>query len=190
MRRFFCCDVNGFQFDVVRFGGFLHPRNPVTGKGTLVGVVEDKAFVVDFRMFGARFEFRRRGVFVKGQEHQRNAAVGRVRRCETFVFQKLSICQKFPFSAVGGKDAKSLFPLFFGVADALVQKVVGIAVTFQSTGDPQTVDIKVAVRLNGNPCVFRRNVLDKALAALLAAVKYFIAAPLKKWLIRDFYDKG
>ena len=39
---------------------------------------------------------------------------------------------------------------------------------FQRAGDPQTVNIKIPVRLNRHPRVFRRNILNEALAALRA----------------------
>ena len=51
------------------------------------------------------------------------------------------------------------------------------------TGDPQAVDIKPACRINGHPCVFCRDVLDKAFAALRTAVK---DKPLLKSLLKPF----
>ena len=43
--------------------------------------------------------------------------------------------------------------------------------SLQGAGNPQTVDVKPAACFNGHPCVFRRNIFDKALSALLAAIK-------------------
>ena len=39
---------------------------------------------------------------------------------------------------------------------------------FQRAGDPQAVNIKIPVRLNRDPRVFCRNILNEALAALRA----------------------
>ena len=85
--------------------------------------------------------------------------------------QKLGVGEKFPFSSLGTQNANAVFALRPGIPKAFFQQIAGIAVTFQGTGDPQTVDIKPACCINGYPCVFCRDVLDKALAALCAAVE-------------------
>lgn len=42
---------------------------------------------------------------------------------------------------------------------------------FHGAGDPQAVNVEVSLRLNGNPCVLRRDIFDEALAPLAAPVK-------------------
>ena len=55
---------------------------------------------------------------------------------------------------------------------------------FHGTGDPQAVDVQPAVRCNGHPCVFCRDVLDKALATLNTAVEN---KPLGKALLEPLF---
>ena len=43
--------------------------------------------------------------------------------------------------------------------------------SLHGAGNPQAVDVKPAACFNGHPCVFRRDIFDKALSALLAAIK-------------------
>lgn len=43
--------------------------------------------------------------------------------------------------------------------------------SLHGAGNPQAVDVKPAACFNGHPCVFRRNIFNKALSALLAAIK-------------------
>ena len=42
---------------------------------------------------------------------------------------------------------------------------------FHGAGNPQAVNVEVSLRLNGNPCVLRRDIFDEALAPLPAPVK-------------------
>ena len=42
---------------------------------------------------------------------------------------------------------------------------------FHGAGDPQAVNVEVSLRLNGNPCVLRRDIFDEALAPLPTPVK-------------------
>ena len=85
--------------------------------------------------------------------------------------QKLGVSEKFPFASLCTQNANAVFALRLGIPKAFFQQFAGIAVTLHGTGDPQAVDIKPACRFNGHPCVFCRDVLDKAFAALCAAVK-------------------
>ena len=85
--------------------------------------------------------------------------------------KKLRVCKELPLASLGAQDAQALFPLRFGIPDALVQQVARVAVSLHGAGDPQAVDIEIPRRFNGHPGVFCRNVLDKALAPLLTAVK-------------------
>lgn len=85
--------------------------------------------------------------------------------------KKLRVCKELPLASLGAQDAQALFPLRFGIPDALVQQICGVAVPLHGAGDPQAVDIEIPRRFNGHPGVFCRNVLDKALAPLLTAVK-------------------
>ena len=98
--------------------------------------------------------------------------------------QKLGVGEKLPFASLCTQNANAVFALRLGIPKAFFQQIAGIAVTFQGTGDPQTVDIKPACCINGYPCVFCRDVLDKAFAALCTAVKN---KSLLKALLEPFF---
>ena len=98
--------------------------------------------------------------------------------------QKLGVSEKLPFASLCTQNANAVFALRLGIPKAFFQQIAGIAVTFQGTGDPQTVDIKPACCINGYPCVFCRDVLDKAFAALCTAVKN---KSLLKALLEPFF---
>lgn len=86
--------------------------------------------------------------------------------------QVFRIREKLFFSALCGKDAQSLLILPFGVANAFRKQSFGISVSLQRTCNPKAVNINVSVRIDGNPCIFRRDLLNKTLAAFLAPVKH------------------
>ena len=98
--------------------------------------------------------------------------------------QKLWVSEELPFAPLGTQNANAVFALRLGIPKTFFQQIAGIAVTFQGTGDPQTVDIKPACCINGYPCVFCRDVLDKAFAALCTAVKN---KSLLKALLEPFF---
>ena len=166
------------------FCGLLHPRHPIVREWALVRVVENKAVLRRQRVSGAVPESRRGGVRRKGQVHQGNAAVGYIGRPKALVCQKSGVSEKLPFPPLGAEDADAFPSLFPGVAEALVQKVVCVSVSLHGAGDPQAVNIKIPVRVDGHPGVFRRYVLDEALAPLLAAVK---DQPLVKALFHPLF---
>ena len=97
--------------------------------------------------------------------------------------QKLGVGEKLSFAPLCTQNANTVFALRLGIPKAFFQQFAGIAVTLHGAGDPQAVDIKPACRINGHPCVFCRDVLDKALAPLCAAVKN---KPLLKALLEPF----
>ena len=163
--------MSDFQRDIVLPGSFLHPRHPIIGKRALVGVIEDKTGLLYMRMFCTFLKPRRLRFWSKGQVLERDAAVRVVRDRKSLVSQILGIGKEFPFSPLCGEDAKPLSSLRLGIPDALVQQIIGIAVPFHRAGDPQAVDVEIPLGFNRHPCVFRRNVLNKALAPLLASVK-------------------
>ena len=165
------------------FGNLLHLRYPVTGERALVGIIKDKAVLGCLGMLGALPEFRWLGIQHKGQIHQADSTVRYVCSLEALVSQKLWISEKFPLSSLGAQDADAPPGLRPGVPDTRVQKVIGISMPFHCACDPQAVDIEISLCLNGHPCVFCGNVFDKALAALLAAVKN---KPLVKALPEPF----
>ena len=175
--------MDGFQWDAVLLRGLFHSGHPVVSKGALIGIVEDKAVALRFRMSGTVLEFRRFGVRLKRQSHQCDAAVRRIRDIKALVRHILRVRQKFPLPALCGKDTKPLFALRLRVPDALREQIIGIAVPFHGAGDPQAVDIEIPVRFDRHPCVFRRYVFDEALAAFLTAVKN---KPLVKPLLEPF----
>ena len=165
------------------FCGLLHSWNPVKGKGTLVGVVEEEAVLRNLGVLGARLPFRRRSGRIKRQIHEADSAVGDIGGHKTLVSQKLRIGQKLVLAACGRCNANAAPPLRFCIPDAFCQQIVGVAVSFHRTGNPQAVDIEKALRLDRHPCIFRRDVFDKALAALLAPIK---DKPLVKPLFQPF----
>ena len=97
--------------------------------------------------------------------------------------QELGVSEKFPFAPLCTQNTNAVFALRLGIPKAFFQQFAGIAVPLHRAGDPQTVDIKPACRINGHPCVFCRDVLDKAFAALCTAVKN---KPLLKALLEPF----
>ena len=134
-------------------------------------------------MLGAGLEFWRLGILCKGQIHEVDAAIGDVRNLKALMVQKLWVSKEFSFAPLCTQNTNAVFALRLGIPKAFLQQFAGIAVTFQGAGDPQTADIKPACRFNGHPCVFCRDVLDKAFAALRTAVKN---KPLLKSLLKPF----
>ena len=98
--------------------------------------------------------------------------------------QKLGVREKLPFAPLCTQNANTVFALRLGIPKAFFQQFAGIAVPFQGAGDPQAVDVQIAIGINGHPCVFCRDVLDKALAALCTAVK---DKSLLKALLEPFF---
>ena len=161
----------------------LHLWHPIIGVGALVGIVEDKAVFLHLGMLGTVFESWRLGTLCKGQIHEVDAAIGDVRNLKALMGQKLGVREELPFAPLGTQNANTVFALRLGIPKAFFQQFAGIAVPLQGAGDPQTVDIKPACRINGHPCVFCRDVLDKAFAPLRTAVKN---KPLLKSLLEPF----
>ena len=98
--------------------------------------------------------------------------------------KNLGVGEKFPLASLGAQNADAFFALRSCIAEAFFQQVIRAAVPFHGTGDPQAVDVQPAVRCNGHPCVFCRDVLDKALAALNTAVEN---KSLSKALLEPFF---
>ena len=164
-------DLDSFQGNAVCRSRLRHPGHPITGKGTLICVIENEAALPDLRMPGAFLElwlFCRR---FQRQVHEGDPAVRGVRDGEALVGQIPGIGKKLPLPSLRGKNADPLPPLSPGVPDALAQQVGGIPMPLHGAGDPQAVDVKIPRRVNGNPGVLRRNVLDEALPPFLAPVE-------------------
>ena len=81
-------DVNDLKTDIVRFRGFLHSRNPVIGKGALIGIVEDESGFFHLWVSGAFLKSRRLRVGIQRQIHQGNAGIGGVCREKTLIPQR------------------------------------------------------------------------------------------------------
>ena len=162
----------------------LYARHPIASEGALIGVVEYKTAALRTRMSGAGLEFRRRRVRAERQIHQIDSAVRNVRRGKALMRKKFRIGQKFALAPLGAQDAYAHSPLRLRVPNACHQQIVCVAVSLHRSGDPQAVDVDIAVRLQWNPRVFRRNVFDEALAAFLTPVKYqpFIESLLHPFL--------
>ena len=75
LRGFFVGDVDGPERDVMLLRGLLHLRHPVIGKGTLIGVVEDEAFSISFRVLSAVLEFRQCCIGVEREAHESDSTV-------------------------------------------------------------------------------------------------------------------
>ena len=137
----------------------------------MVGIVEHKAGLCGLRVLGTGLELGRRSVRGKRQVHQRDAAVGHIRRGKALMRQKLGVGQKFALASLGRQNTHALTPLRTGIVDASGQQFFRVAVAFQRPGDPEAVDVQTALRLNGQPGVFRRDVFNEAFAALHAAAE-------------------
>ena len=175
--------MDGIERNPVFPCSLLHLWHPIIGVGALVGIVEDKAVFLHLGMLGTVLEFWRPGILCKGQIHEVDAAIGDVRNLKALMVQKLWVSKEFSFAPLCTQNTNAVFALRLGIPKAFFQQLAGIAVPFQGAGDPQTVDIKPACRFNGHPCVFCRDVLDKAFAALCTAVKN---KPLLKSLLKPF----
>ena len=123
------------------------------------------------KVLGTGLELGRRSVRGKRQVHQRDAAVGHIRRGKALMRQKPGVGQKFALAPLGRQNTHSLTPLRPGIVDASGQQFFRVAVAFQRPGDPEAVDVQTALRLHGQPGVFRRDVFNKAFAALHAAAE-------------------
>ena len=163
--------MDDLERDAVFFCHLLHPRHPIIRKRALVGIIKDKSVLGHSGVLGALSEFRRLGIRHKGQVHQTDPAVGYVCGHKALVSEIFRVGEKFPLPSLGAENADAFLFLRPGVAYARGEKVVRISVPFHRARDPQAVDVEPAVSLDGHPCVFRRDIFDKALAALLAAVK-------------------
>lgn len=86
--------------------------------------------------------------------------------------------------ALGQEDANAILSLCIGVTDTLIQKVAGISMAFHRTGNPQAVDVKPVICLNGHPCIFCWDIFDKAFSTLHTAVKN---KPLIEALLQPFF---
>ena len=75
LRGFFVGDVDGPERDVMLLRGLLHLRHPVIGKGTLIGVVEDEAFSISFRVLSTVLEFRQCCIGVEREAHESDSTV-------------------------------------------------------------------------------------------------------------------
>ena len=120
------------------------------------------------------------------QIQQFDPACRGIRRCEALVRQVLRVGEKLTLPSLGGQGAQTLSPLRLGIPDALRQQVIGVAVAFHGAGNPQAVNVEVSLRLNGKPCVLRRDIFDEALAPLPAPVKdKFLRKPLPEPFLLD-----
>ena len=84
-------DVVYGQRDAMGPGSLCHARHPITGKRTLVGIVEHKAGFCGLRVLGTGLELGRRSVRGKRQVHQRDAAVGHIRRGKALMLSLIHI---------------------------------------------------------------------------------------------------
>ena len=160
--------MNDLQWHAVRSRSLFHARHPVVSKRALVGIIEDKAALFHRRVLGTGLEPRRLCILCKRQIHQIDPAFRRVGNGKSLICQILRVGEELPLSPLGRENAQSLSPPLLCVPDALFQQIVGISVPFHRAGDPQAINIKIPVRLNRHPRVFRRNILNEALAALRA----------------------
>ncbi|MPM43000.1 hypothetical protein SDC9_89672 [bioreactor metagenome] len=156
---------NTFERDARVLRRLLNERHIFRRIGTARGVVEDKTALVNMRRFGAEFNLGGWRIFVKRQIQKREEWLRRIRNLEAFVGQILGVGQKRLLFR-RGNHAKAAPPLRFPVGDAALHQVVCVAVALERAGHPKAVDVKIPRRLDGNPRILRRDVLDEALAAL------------------------
>ena len=119
------------------------------------------------RMLCALLELRSACVFVKRQIPQLYPVIRLIRHRKSLIFEVLRI-GKERFLLRRGQNAQPFSTLFFAVFDAGIQQIRGIPVSLERSGHPQTINVSIAFRVNRNPGILRRNVLDKALAPLCA----------------------
>ena len=118
LRGFFVGDVDGPERDVMLLRGLLHLRHPVIGKGTLIGVVEDEAFSIGFRVLSAVLEFRQCCIGVEREAHEGDSTVRDICDFKSLVGQKLGVGEKFPLASLGAQNADALFALRSCIAEA------------------------------------------------------------------------
>ena len=152
---------------IVLLRSSLQNRHIFGVKRTLAGVVQDISFFVNVRMLRAFLELWFLRIFVKRQIPQLYSVIRLVTDSKSFVFEEPGICKE-GFLLRSSKNAQPFTPLFLAVFDTGFQKVCGIPMSLEGAGHPQAVNVHIPIRIDRNPGVLRRYVLDKTLAALYA----------------------
>ena len=116
--------MDGPERDVILLRGLLHLRHPVIGKGTLIGVVEDEAFSISFRVLSAVLEFRQCCIGVEREAHEGDSTVRDICDFKSLVGQKFGVGEKFPLASLGAQNADALFALRSCIAEAFFQQVI------------------------------------------------------------------
>ena len=147
------------------FGSLFHYWNIFCVKRTLVSIIQNISAVFDMRMLSTFLESRFFSVIRKRQEPELNAVIRFITYSEAFIFQELRICKE-RFFLCGAKNAQPLLTFFLTFPDAGSKQICGIAVSFERTRYPQTVNIHITVSLYRNPCIFCRDIFDKTLSSL------------------------
>jgi len=90
----------------------------------LICIVKHKSAFAKLWVLRTFLEFRRLRIRLKGQVHEIDSAVRYVRSRKTPIGKKFRVSQKFPFSSLGGENAKPFRALRFGVLNTLRKQLL------------------------------------------------------------------
>ena len=149
-----------------RYAGFLsgcfQQRNILGGKGALARIIQCEAGgQLLHRLADTWLETRLVRIWGKGKIQKLKIRIGSISNRKALVSHIFGVGQKAHLLS-GGQHDQSLFAFFLAVPNALVQKLVGIAVSFELPRNPETVDKRIALRFNRCPGVLRRDIFNKA----------------------------
>ena len=130
-------------------------------KGALVCVIQHKSFRHIFLPAHAITETEKGSVLFKKQIHQLKIRLRCIRCLKSLITHILRVREESHF-LLGGQDYKPLFPFRFTVFDTSIQQEVRVSMPLELPGYPQTGDVHIALRQDGRPCIFRRDILNEA----------------------------
>ena len=150
---------------IVLLRGLIQNRHVFSIKRALAGVVQNIPFFIYMRVLRAFLELRFVCVIVKRQIPQLYPVIRLVTNSKSLVFEELGIRQE-GFLLRRSQNTQAFPSLFPAVLDAGIQQIGRISVSLERAGHPQAVDVHIPFRIDRNPGVLRRDILDKTLAPL------------------------
>ena len=160
-------DMYGSEHCVPGLCHLLQYRYILCRKRALICVIQHKSLRHIFIPVHAAPEVGKGCALLKWQIHQLKIRLCRIRSLKALIAHIFRVREESHF-LFGGQDHKPLFPFRFTVPDTCIQQKVRVSMPLELPGYPQAVNVHIALRLHGRPCVFCRDIFNEAFSTDIA----------------------
>lgn len=153
-------DMYGMKLRIPVFCHALQYRYILRRKRTLFCVIQYKSLWHIFLPMHGIPKTGKRNTILKRQIHKPKIRFCCVLYLKSLIAYIIRVREESLF-LFRGQGNKRLFSLRFTVLNTRIQQKVRVSISFKLPGYPQAVNVHIARRLDGRPCVFRGDILNE-----------------------------